>query len=47
LCNLKDDPFEKINILCKEPELALKLAKNMVEKLDSPRAMYPESISSG
>ena len=47
LYNLKADPFEKTNVVGKRPELALTLAKKMVEKLDSQKAMYPASISSG
>lgn len=47
LYNLKDDPFEKTNMVGERPELALTLAKQMVEKLDSQKAMYPKSISSG
>jgi len=47
LYNLKDDPFEKTNVVGNRPELALTLAKKMVKKLDSQKAMYPVSISSG
>jgi len=47
LYNLNDDPFEKTNLVGKRPELALTLAKKMVEKLDSQNAMYPASLSSG
>ena len=47
LYNLKDDPFEKTNVVSKRPELSLTLAKKMVQKLDSQKAKYPVSIISG
>jgi arylsulfatase A-like enzyme len=47
LYDLKDDPFEKTNVVGTRPELALTLAKKMVKILDSQEAKYPASIHSG
>ena len=47
LYNLKLDPFEKTNMVGKQPELALSLATEMVKQLDAQKAVYPTSISSG
>ena len=47
LYNLKLDPFEKTNMVGKQPELALSLATEMVKQLDEQKAVYPTSISSG
>jgi len=46
LYNLTDDPFEKNNLLSKQPERASALAKKMIEKLDSQKAMYPTKLNS-
>ena len=47
LYNLKDDPFEKTNVVGERPEIALMLAKKMVKALDSQEASYPVSVDSG
>ncbi|MBL59096.1 MAG: N-acetylgalactosamine-6-sulfatase [Verrucomicrobiales bacterium] len=47
LYNLKLDPFEKTNMVGKQPKLALSLATEMVKQLDAQKAVYPTSISSG
>ena len=43
--NLEDDPFERKNLVGKRPDLALSLAKKLVQQLDSQKAMYPVGIS--
>lgn len=45
LYNLEDDPFERRNLVGKRPDLALSLAKKLVQQLDSQKAMYPVSVS--
>lgn len=45
LYNLNDDPFEKANLDDRQPRVALILAKEMVEKLDSMDARYPQSVA--
>lgn len=44
LYNLKVDPLERVNLVKKEPERAMTLAKKLIEKLDAQQAMYPVSI---
>lgn len=45
LYNLKDDPFERTNLVKQDPQLALSLAKKLVERLDSQQATYPVGTS--
>lgn len=45
LYNLEDDPFERTNLVGQRPELALSLAKELVQQLDEQKAMYPVSVS--
>ena len=47
LYNLKLDPFEKTNMVGKQPELVLYLATEMIKKLDSQKAIYPRKTISG
>lgn len=47
LYNLVEDPFEKTNMVKKNPDLAKKLARKMVEKLDSQEAQFPIDLQSG
>ena len=47
LYNLKDDPFERTNLVKEQRELALSLAEKLVQQLDSQKAMYPVSVSDG
>lgn len=47
LYHLKDDPFEKTNLVGRRPDLARQLAKKMIEKLDSQNARYPVEIKTG
>ena len=47
LYNLKLDPFEKTNMVGKQPELVLYLATEMIKKLDSKKAIYPRKTISG
>jgi len=45
LYNLEDDPQERTNLVVERPELALSLAKKMVQQLDSQKATYPVNVS--
>lgn len=45
LYDLANDPFERTNMVGKRPELALSLAKKLVQQLDEQQAMYPVSVS--
>ena len=47
LYNLKLDPFEKTNMVGKQPELVIYLATEMIKKLDSQKAIYPRKTISG
>lgn len=44
LYNLEDDPFERANLAKQRPELALSLAKKLIQRLDSQQAMYPVDV---
>ena len=47
LYHLEDDPFERTNLVKERPQLALSLAKQLVQQLDSQHAMYPASVRDG
>lgn len=47
LYDLKADPRESENLVARRKALAMELAKQMVEKLDSQEALYPTNATSG
>lgn len=47
LYHLKSDPFEKTNLVKDQRDLAIKMARKMIEKLDLQQARYPTDVKSG
>ena len=47
LYNLVEDPFENDNACDAEPQIALKLARTMLQKLDSQQAQFPVNEKNG
>ena len=47
LYDLTADPRESENLVARRKALAMELAKQMVEKLDSQEALYPTNATSG
>ncbi|MDA3926843.1 MAG: sulfatase-like hydrolase/transferase [Kiritimatiellae bacterium] len=47
LYNLKNDPYETLNLVSKSPEIFGSMAKAMVNALDRNQASYPVSVTTG
>ena len=47
LYDLEQDPFERTNLVAARPKIAMSLAKQMVQELDSQDALYPVRVLDG